>query len=239
MKQKRVLLVLAALVLTSLTCSLPATISRFVEKGMSFVDPPYTVEPDPKEAPVIVDPDLSSELLLAAVEQMLIDEQRNCNSAINTLYYPCLDEAMRNGADANEALHQCAQYAQALEINDRGGLITISDQQYYYRDNDNYFGIEYLSEGGAVEGTVTISYNEGDPGECTVNINYSFTGKYEPKICKLSGSGTYKQEHIGDYCIGGIDQEYETTWHAKVEDGYIRGNVDNTAINFSYEVREH
>ena len=239
MKQKRVLLFLSVLVLASLTCTLPATIARFVEKGLAFVDPPYTVVPDPKDAPVIVDPNLTIEQLLAKVEEDLIEEQRNCNSAKEKLYYPCLYTAMQNGADANEALQQCSQYAQALEINDRGSLITISDQHYYSRDNDNYFGIEYFSEGGVVEGVVAVSYDEGDPGSCTVQVNYTFNGMYYPKFCSLSGSGTYKQEHIGDYCIGGINQEYETTWNAVIEDGYLRGVVFNTAIHFSYEVRGH
>ena len=132
---------------------------------------------------------------------------------------------MQEGKTAEKALAECYLFLDGLEENDSGGTVDIFDQAYYYRDKDNQISLIYPSEGGMVTGWVDIAFEDNTLGSCAVRIKYSFTGKFDPLTCEMSGSGDYTSTAEGSGCVGYQNQKYATEWQATLLDGHVNGFV--------------
>lgn len=162
----------------------------------------------------------------------------NCNSKVENEYKTCLQDEMDSGKPVADAISACAAIVEGLPENDKGGVIKILDNEFFYRDTFNTFMLSYPSGGGPVVGSVNIFYDDTIMVPCQVEITYVFTGQYELATCQMSGTGAYQFHAVGTGCLGTKVSSYQANWHALLQNGLLTGLVENSAISFIYDVRK-
>lgn len=145
-------------------------------------------------------------------------------------YYDCLKQQQADGACPMTAFGVCEKVYQEILPSRRGQKVTIVDDTAFKWDMDNHIDLTFSLDGGPVSGYMAYYYERGfasdDKDICYVQGTYSFKGRYNPRTCTLSGTGTESFAWEGSTeisCIG-FSEPYEglqKPWKMEIKNGRL------------------
>lgn len=153
MKRKRILLVVAVILLTSLSCDLPVSIARLFESRAGFAEKPYTIVPDPTDIPSGFENGVGSVVLNDTYEPVQVSIEHD-------MFIPTCNIHYQSNAESGVLF----SFVYNLDAGTFTGSVYGSTHasEYEIWETWSNFGIE------GIEGTITRAENGQD---------YEFSGK--------------------------------------------------------------
>jgi hypothetical protein len=178
------------------------------------------------------------------MEELLINERKNCQTSAIGELRSCLYEKSRAGVSAEEGINACEPLLKAIPANDAGGAVSLQGVTYYGDAVPNDVFITYPSEGGAVNGKVDFQRYD-DVFGCTYTLHATLQGEYDRSTCSMHGTAMVTTLHEG-YCVNvcgdapgfstncPVTFNREWRWEASLEDGLLRGNIVGENVDHGY-----
>lgn len=169
----------------------------------------------------------------------LIAEGRNCQRTAVNKYRACLQDQAIQEVCPLDALAVCEELYQAIPANDGGEMVSLSPSIIHSEAEQEATSLSYPSAGGPVSGS--FNYMLRDMHVCTITVNSTLQGTYDPATCSMSGTAQMSFTYEGKACasVCGSGPESETAcpvtrsgspgWEATLENGVLSGRMGNDA----------
>ncbi len=176
------------------------------------------------------------------VEQLLIEERRNCQPRAAHEYRRCLESKAAEGLCKDAAIEACVVVFGGIPPNDAGGSVTMTGQTIYLSSVANEATVTYPSGSGAVNGRLYYQIYD-DVNLCTVTTTTEVIGEYDLETCTMGGTATLEILYEGLSCLGvcgptenspapcPVSVSGSTVWEATIADGVLSGAVGDEACD--------